>query len=379
MKILEMVFWVSLAALLYTWLGYPLLVWIWASCEQVRRDRAYMLARAERRTAPGAAWPSVTVGIAAHNEAGRLQAQLESLRQVDYPDWEVIYVLDGCTDQTAEELSEQPGLAILNQPRQGKAAAQAAVRARARGEILVFTDAGTRLAPDVLHRLTRHFGEARVGAVCGAVRLAAPPGAPRLERGYWQWESALRWLEARLGITVTASGALLAVRRSVFPTLPAHTLVEDLEIPLRIRAAGYRVVYDPEALAWDEASHSLASEARRRQRLALGGWRALAGLWRLPLGGRTRWALVSHKILRWLTPGLGLLLLTSNLILIAQPGLERLAAVELAGLIGACICGCCFPAGRSGLAYIWAMNCALARGAWRTREPERRGIWEQAR
>ncbi len=376
---LEIVFGVSLAALIYTWLGYPMLVWIWASLEQVKRDRAYMLRRAERRCPSPAAWPRVTVCVAAHNEAGRLRAQLESLRQLDYPAGEVIYVLDGCTDQTAAELTGHPGLEVMVQPRQGKAAALATARERARGEILVFTDAGTRLAPDVLRRLVRHFGDARVGAACGAVRFESPPGAPLLERRYWQWESALRWLEARLGITVTASGALLAVRRNLFPALPVHTLVEDLEIPLRLRAAGYRVVYDPEAIAWDEASNSLASEASRRQRLALGGWRALAGLWRLPLGGRTRWALVSHKILRWLTPGLGLLLLAANLALLSQPAFRRLAEVEMIGLVGAFIFGSCFSAGRGGLAYIWAMNCALVRGAWRTREPERRGIWEQAR
>ncbi len=379
MKIPEIVFWISLAGLIYTWLGYPVLVWIWASFEQVKRDRAYMLERADRRCTAPSTWPPITVCIAAHNEAGRLQAQLESLRQVDYPDWEVIYVLDGCTDQTAADLTGHPGLEIMLQSRQGKAAAQATARARARGEILVLTDAGTRLAPEVLRHLARHFSQACVGAVCGAVQFMSPPGAPLLERIYWQWESALRWLEARVGISVTASGALLAVRRSIFPVLPVHTLVEDLEIPLRIGAAGYRVVYDPEAIAWDEAASSLASESSRRQRLSQGGWRALAGLWGLPLSGRTRWALVSHKILRWLTPGLGLILLTSHLALLTQHAFRGLAEAEIAGLAGALICAACFPAGRGGLAYIWAMNCALVRGAWRTQASDRRGIWEQAR
>jgi cellulose synthase/poly-beta-1,6-N-acetylglucosamine synthase-like glycosyltransferase len=364
MRLAEITFWLSAGLLFYAWVGYPLLVGLGAMLVQTAGDRRYMLDRRERRRQPPRAWPSVTICIAAHNEAGRLAAQLDSLRRLDYPIWQAIYVLDGCSDGTAAELAGQPEVMILEQPRQGKARALAQARERADGAVLVLTDAGTRLAPDTLRMLARHFADPRVGAVCGAVQLDSPPGAPRLERLYWRWESALRALESRLQVTVTASGALLAVRRSCFPALPAGTVVEDMEVPLRIRAAGYRVLYDPEARAWDEAAGSLAAESRRRQRLSRGGWQTLLHVWGLPLGLRQRWALFSHKVLRWLTPGLAGLLLVSNLLLLSVPAYRVLA--ECAGLFlaGLAVWDWRQPQGNRWLVYGAAMSWALLRGLW---------------
>jgi cellulose synthase/poly-beta-1,6-N-acetylglucosamine synthase-like glycosyltransferase len=129
----------------------------------------------------------------------------------------------------------------------------------------------------------------------------------------------LRLMEARLEITLTASGAIYAIRRPCFPALRADTLIEDLVVPMHARTLGYRVLYDPEAVAIDFAAPTVAGEFTRRVRVATGSFRALGQLIRTPMDPLTAFAFFSHKVLRWVLPFLLIGLLAASTVLWQRP------------------------------------------------------------
>jgi cellulose synthase/poly-beta-1,6-N-acetylglucosamine synthase-like glycosyltransferase len=154
-----------------------------------------------------------------------------------------------------------------------------------------------------------------VGVVCGSLHFEASAESRQTEGVYWTYESMLRLMEARIGATLTASGAIYALRRCCYPCLPADTVLEDLVIPMNARKLGYRVLYDPEAIGTDFAASSVAGEFTRRVRVATGSFRALGQIVRTPLGPVTAFAFFSHKFLRWILPlPLIALLLSSGLL-----------------------------------------------------------------
>jgi cellulose synthase/poly-beta-1,6-N-acetylglucosamine synthase-like glycosyltransferase len=330
-------FWGSLFVLVYTNLLYPVVLFAAYVLAQARRDLRYLTGRSERRRLdrPPDELPAVSLVIPAFNEEPRLAAKLENLRELEYPveRTEVVFVSDGSTDRTAEmlEAAGHPRLRVLRQPeRQGKSAALNAGVAAATAEILVFCDAATLLEPDAIRRLVRHFADPAVGVVCGSLRFEAGAESQETEGAYWRFESALRLMEGRLGATLTASGALYAMRRAAYVPLAANAVIDDFVVPMSARSLGYRVVYDPEAQATEFAGETVAHEFKRRVRLAVGSFRALSSLWRAPLGFVTRFAFVSHKLLRWLQPFLMLALLAGNVLLVGQTFYNVFLGLQLA-------------------------------------------------
>jgi cellulose synthase/poly-beta-1,6-N-acetylglucosamine synthase-like glycosyltransferase len=136
---------------------------------------------------------------------------------------------------------------------------------------------------------------------------------------YWKYESMLRLMEARLGATLTASGAIYALRRTCYQPLPPASIIEDFLIPMNARMQGYRVIYDPEAVATEFAAATVAAEFTRRVRLAVGSFYALRDLLRIPMRGFTMLAFISHKLLRWLVPFFLIAMLVSNTLLFNRP------------------------------------------------------------
>ena len=208
--------------------------------------------------------------------------------------------------------------------RGGKSSALNHAVAQAHHEILIFSDAATRFTPTAVQKLARHFSDPRVGAVCGSLDFEASPESQQTEGIYWTYESMLRLMEARLGATLTASGAIYALRRDCYPRLSADTVIEDLVIPMNARRLGYRVLYDPEAVGTDFAASSVAGEFARRVRVATGSFRALGQVLRTPLDPVTAFAFFSHKLLRWILPFLLIAMLVSSGLLWSQP-LYRIA------------------------------------------------------
>src|SRR5258707_2538064 len=187
----------------------------------------------------------------------------------------IVFFSDGSTERTNEILkavSDPITEVICLRLRSGKAVVRTPALLRARHEILAFSDASTLFASDTLRKLSRHFSDGRVGAVCGALRFQASAESQQTEGVYWKYESMIRLMETRLGATLTASGAAYAMRRNAYIPLAPGTVLEDFLIPINARKAGYRVLYDPEAIATDYAPESIKGEFTRRVRLATGSF-----------------------------------------------------------------------------------------------------------
>ena len=348
MTAIEGVFWACCLLTAHTYLLYPVFLFGASSVVQVWRDWQYLRTRLERRRIPAepGELPAVTLIIPAYNEARHLPDKLANLRALDYPKerLRILFVSDGSADGTNALLSGVEGgnLEVLYLPiRSGKASAVNQGVACARTGIVVFSDAATLFAPDALRKLVRHFADSRVGVVCGALRFEASTESRQTEGVYWRYESMLRLMESRLGVTLTASGAIYAMRRECFVPLSADTLVEDLLVPVNARRKGFRVLYDPDAIATDFASSTVAGEFTRRVRIATGSFRALGEILRGPLDPMTAFAFFSHKLLRWILPFLLLGMVFTSATLWEQPAYRALFVAQLVFYIWAAV-GCAF-------------------------------------
>jgi cellulose synthase/poly-beta-1,6-N-acetylglucosamine synthase-like glycosyltransferase len=342
----RLVFWVSLGLPLYTYGVYPLVLIILGSLKQLRSDLRFGLSRHTRRTTRERAdCPRVSVVFAAHNEEAVIAQKMLNCARLDYPaeSLEILVGCDGCTDATAAlaRLTAPPNACVYEfADRGGKPGVLNKLLPLTRGEIVVFCDANTEFEPDAIQTLVRHFRRPEIGCVCGELRLRSPNGHATGEQIYWRYETLLKFLESRLNMLVGANGALFAIRRSLFVAVPADGIVEDFLIALNVRAAGYRVVYDPEAIAWEETAPDAHQEFRRRVRIGAGNFHALRHTWRLlnPMAGAVALALWSHKVCRWLVPLALVAALISATILAPDP-VYGVAAVlggvlVLLGLLG---------------------------------------------
>jgi len=289
----------SLALLVYTWAGYPALI-------------VFLRRLLRREVARSTIHPYVSLILAAHNEERCIEDKLRDCLKLKYPldRIEFLVASDNSTDATealVQEFSRRdPRIRLLRtETRAGKSGAQNLAVAHARGEILFFTDANTRMAPDALQQLVENFADPRVGLVTATVHFVQPKGAvPQGQGIYWRYELLIRQAESDLGILAKASGQALAVRRTLFR--PMRTCYgDDCVLPLEVRIQGYRVIHDTHAIVTDTMPHSLDGEMRARIRMTARNWTgtmsqiAILNPFRFPA---TSWALFSHKVLRWLSP-----------------------------------------------------------------------------
>jgi cellulose synthase/poly-beta-1,6-N-acetylglucosamine synthase-like glycosyltransferase len=332
---LPLVFWACFLLVVYTYALYPGVLFMVS-----RIARLWRGAPVGTETGP---LPAVSMIIPAHNEERHLPEKLDNLGGLEYPKdrLEILFVSDGSTDGTNEILARaaEGTITVLVLPvRGGKSSALNQAVGRARHDILVFSDAATLFAPDAVHKLVRHFADPRVGVVCGALQFRASAESRQTEGLYWRYESWLRLMESQIGVTLTASGAIYALRRQCFVPLSADSLVEDLVVPMNARRLGFRVLYDPEARGTDFAASTVAGEFARRVRIATGSFRALSGLLRGPLDAVTAFAFVSHKLLRWTLPFLLIAMLVTSAALLESPLYRTLFGLQLMfygwGLVG---------------------------------------------
>ncbi|MBM4033423.1 MAG: glycosyltransferase [Planctomycetes bacterium] len=302
-------FWMLLGTVAFAYAGYPLLL-------------ALLALLAKRSPKSADVTPCVTLLIPAYNEERALGAKLESCVALDYPRdrLQVIVLSDGSTDGTnavAARYADR-GIALMAfAQNRGKVAVLRDGLAAAQGEIVAFSDAASRLAPDSLRNLVRPFADPTVGCVSGVYKVLSPDAA-RLgaEEGfYWRYETFIKQRESGLGSTLGAHGSLYAVRRALCPDLARVSLNDDYEIPVLIAAAGHRVVYAPDAVACEEAREMAGFH--RRVRLALGNFRQLRLLGALlrPPRPWLVFSLVAHKLLRLIGPLCLLAALAINLFL----------------------------------------------------------------
>lgn len=372
---MRLIFWISVGLLVYTYGGYPLVLIVLASLKQLTSDLRFGLARRTRRASRDTAdCPRVSIVFAAHNEEAVIARKMLNCARLDYParSLEILVGCDGCTDATAAfaRVAAPPNVSVYEfVDRCGKAAVLNKLLPLARGEIVVFCDANTAFEPDAIRALVRHFKRPEIGCVCGELRLRSSDGNATGEQLYWRYETLLKFLESRLNMLVGANGALFGIRRSLFAAIPTDGIVEDFLIALNVRAAGYGVVYDPEAIAWEDVAPTARQEFRRRVRIGAGNFHALRHTWHLlnPMAGAVALAFWSHKVCRWLVP-LALAAAQISAAVLASEPLYRVAAALGGVLVLLALLGLRFDlrarywAPASIPYYFLSMNLALLLG-----------------
>ena len=315
---MEIAFWLSALLLFFAFAGYPLFIECWQR----------LSARPLKDSAASA--PSkVTVVLIVANEAKRLTARIENLFASDFPAeaLDILLVSDGSSDDTvaiARELAKtEPRLKLVElQERSGKANGLNLGVASAKGDIIVFADARQRFEADTIARLARVFGNPQVGAISG--RLMIEQGQSAASHGigsYWSMETRLRASEARIDSCIGCTGAVYAVRRELYRPIPADTLLDDVVIPMLIALQGFRVLYDPQALAYDPQDLDTAKEKIRKRRTLAGNFQMLFRYpgWLLPWRNRLWFQLAAHKYLRLAGPLLLMLVLGFSAALRHEP------------------------------------------------------------
>lgn len=388
MTTLAILFWTCVGLVLYTYLGYGVLLWVLVKIRETRHP-------AQRRPLP-AELPDVTLLIAAYNEQEIVAQKTANCRALDYPPQRlhVAWVTDGSTDRTVELLAAYPEVTVLHDPhRGGKTAALNRAMEHISTPLVICTDANTMLNAEAVREIVRCFEDPAVGCVAGEKRVAAADGsgAAATEGVYWRYESKLKELDFRLYSAVGAAGELFAFRRTLYEPQPADTLLDDFMISMRIAGRGCKIAYCSEAYALETPSADMGEEGKRKQRIAAGG---LQSVWRLrgllnPFRyGVLCFQYVSHRVLRWtLTPVALVALLPLNIALLgsADRGLYAVLLCLQAAFYLAALCGWAMErSGRSSKLlfvpyYFLFMNLNVFRGMRYLATHRGRGAWEKAR
>ena len=312
---LEIVLWIALALIVWTQLGYALVLALLA--------RVLPSARSGNDAAPSNPKKKVTLIVAAHDEQDVIAAKVHNALALDYPRelLEVIVVCDGCTDATAARAREAGADLVLELPRGGKIRAQDTAVAGASGELMVFSDANSLWEPDALRVLVGAFADERVGYACGQVRFvqaASGRGATNQEGVYWRYEMAVRLAESRLRSITAGNGAIYATRRGSYMVVDP-IMGHDLSFPFNMVKRGWRAVYVPGARASEKMVPTLEGELARKRRMMSHTWPiVLQGGMLSPRGYGVGYALMilSHRLLRYVTPFLHVIAFAANLALV---------------------------------------------------------------
>jgi cellulose synthase/poly-beta-1,6-N-acetylglucosamine synthase-like glycosyltransferase len=298
----------SVAVALYILFGYPLLLAMvpFKAGPAVRKDLSHQA--------------TVSVIMAVFNGAAHIRAKLETILALDYPKQllQIFVVSDGSTDETESIVREYSdrGVQLLIAPRGGKAAALNLAFEQASGELLFFTDVRQSLDPMALRHLVANFADPTVGAVTGEMRLRKGEAGEQANMDlYWRYELWARERQTRIDSIFTATGCIYAMRRKLAAPLRRDTLSDDAALPLMAFFAGYRVIFDPEAIATDDPAVA-GTEFRRRFRNLAGLWQTFARFPQLfSSANRMRFHFLSHKFGRLVLPWAILFTVVATLLL----------------------------------------------------------------
>jgi cellulose synthase/poly-beta-1,6-N-acetylglucosamine synthase-like glycosyltransferase len=304
---MKLLFWLSLAIVVYAYFGYALLLWV------ISRLR-------NRPVIQKHLTPRVSIVIAVRNEEQTLPGKLDNLRRIDYPveRLQTIIVSDGSTDRTSAILEAHIPhiLPVILAESNGKGYALNEAIKHATGEILVFMDARQSVEPDAIRELVSCFSDPDVGAASGELLLGEPSAISSNALGlYWNLEKAVRKLESASGSVVGVTGALYAIRRELYAEIPRGTILDDVLVPMRIARAGKRIVFQPSAIAHDRLFSRKGKEFSRKVRTLAGNYQLLRlAPWLLSPSNPLFFRFVSHKLLRLVAPLLLIVMLAASVL-----------------------------------------------------------------
>nr|WP_319398252.1 glycosyltransferase family 2 protein [uncultured Carboxylicivirga sp.] len=317
MKIPEILFWILIGLVFYTYLGYGILIYIIVRIKRIYgKKKSFKIDNYE---------PEVTILIAAYNEKEYVERKVINTKSLDYPPEKLhqIWVTDGSNDGTPEFLQQYENVQVFHQAeRRGKIAAINRAMKLISTPIVVFTDANTTINKEAIKNMVALFSNPKVGGIAGEKRIKSnseDDAATAGESIYWKYESSLKKWDAELSTTVGAAGELFAIRSELFIEPEPDTLLDDFMIAMRINMKGYSIQYDPEIYAMEEASANVQEELKRKIRIAAGGIQSifrLLPLFNIFIYGLLSFQYLSHRVLRWTITPIALLVLLGINILI---------------------------------------------------------------
>lgn len=354
---ISLLIWICLVLVFYTFLGYPLLMA--ALAHGSKRQPIADLETAESFHA------GASVVLCVRNAGDRIEMRVRNLLETSFAGPVEIWIYcDGCTDDTAGRVRAM-GLANVNVVESdrptGKPAGLNVCIPRCRFPWVVLCDVRQTFAPDAIAKLIARLAEPSVAAVSGRLEIqASESGGGRGVDLYWKLESWLRETEGQYDSVVGCTGAICAIQRDLFRPLPEDTLLDDVVIPMRLVADGWRVVYEPKALAFDPQTLDPKKERVRKRRTLVGNFQMIERypMWLLPWRNRLWWQLISHKYLRLLVPWLLLVVAVASLLAPKSP-LVWLLLIGQAVAYGCGMVGLLLPRFRSRLLSVPAGFLAL--------------------
>ncbi len=270
------------------------------------------------------AYPKVSFIIAAYNEENVIRDKLDNTLSLNYPDnsFEIIVVSDGSDDRTADivkPFSESGVISLHEDARSGKTSALNRAVSNASGEILVFSDANNDFSTNAIIELVKHFCDDAIGAVTGAKHIYRSDDRESAvgDGLYWKYESYIKTAESKLGSITAADGEIVAVRKNLFKPINPELINDDAAITFDIIRSGHRIIYEPEARSYEQASEDLIDDINVKIRMTAGGYQTISHEWKylFPPLNWFSFSFISHKILRWITPHLMLLTFISSMLL----------------------------------------------------------------
>ncbi|MCG6186904.1 glycosyltransferase family 2 protein [Maribellus maritimus] len=325
MKALEIIFWISLFIIFYSYLGYGILLFL---IIKIRR----ILGLAKPYTGNENYEPEVTLFVAAYNEKDYVDKKVKNSFSLNYPKEKVkhLWVTDGSDDGTPDLLRKYEGIEVHHlDERGGKIGAMNRGMQFVKTPIVIFSDGNTNLGEDSIREIVNLFKNPKVGCVSGEKRIYskdADAAAGAGEGLYWKYESTLKKWDAELYSVVGAAGELFAIRTELWQEVEKDTLLDDFIISLRVAMGGHTIQYNPNAYAIETASANVKEELKRKIRISAGGIQSvirLSPLLNIFKYGTLSFQYISHRVLRWtLTPLLLLLIIPLNLILAINVSFE---------------------------------------------------------
>jgi cellulose synthase/poly-beta-1,6-N-acetylglucosamine synthase-like glycosyltransferase len=324
---LVVLFWLSLALLAWTHVLYPVVV---AAAARV----------GQRRVAKGDVEPTVTIVVAAYNEETVISRRIENLLELDYPrdKLELVVSSDASSDRTEEIALQYSEVKVIANPRGGKVAAQDRAVRQTGGEIVAFSDANCTWSPDALRTLVRAFADPNVAYVCGQLKILGADGSNK-EGLYWRYELAVRDAESRLSSVTGGNGSIYAVRRSDYVEVDPR-FGHDLSLPYLMVQRGRRAVYERSAVAFEKPTPTNETEYRRKVRMFEHCWLILLrGRMFRRLGPVYGLEIVSHRLLRYTSGLLHVVLLAASLALVTHGWVYDVVLGAQLGLLAAAAVG----------------------------------------
>lgn len=376
----ELVFWLSISLIVFSYIGYAILILVvsWVVRNPVGRSPIE---------------PKVTYLITAYNEERTIATKLEQTLTLDYPreKLEIIVASDGSTDRTDDivrTFADRSVQLLRVEGRVGKTETQNQAVRHATGDVIIFSDATTRYEGSAIRNIVRNYADPNVGAVSGRYEYFNPTGAP-IGVGsilYGKYDNFIKTLQTSIKTITGCCGCIYSVRRDAYKPLPAD-IISDLCEPLKVLESGYRIVFESDAVAYEETTERTGEEFRMRVRVITRGMRGLLFMKALfnPLRfGFVSFQLFTHKVMRWLVPFFLAFALLSNLFLVGNPLYDATLALQagfyLVALIG-------FIAEKRKLSigplsiplYFVTVNAAIAVAMYRTWKGHKAVTWETVR